>query len=91
MIWKVQEMHSSKKNLSEMNIICEKHFIETYNRDQGHFIISISFKPNFENLLGETREFTVNRFCSQARRLLKNHILNEECTISGNIIDYFGA
>lgn len=61
--WQVEEIHSSKQILSETEMICEKHFVDTHSRsDQGHFTVSIPFKANFINLLGNSRDFALNGF-----------------------------
>lgn len=77
--WQVEEVRSPKRILSETEVLVEKHFVDTYTRDsQGQFIVSIPFKPNFQNLLGNSREFALNRFYIQERKLLKNNDLYDD-------------
>lgn len=77
--WQIEEINATTKNLSDSDILCENHFLENHTRDdKGHFIVSIPFKSNYENLLGNSKDFALKRFYALEKRLLKDNILYEE-------------
>lgn len=77
--WQIEEINPAKNYLSDSELLCEKHFVENYTRDdKGNFIVSIPFKSNYEKLLGNSKELALKRFHALEKRLLKDSDLYEE-------------
>lgn len=75
--WQLEEVQF-KTRLSESEQYCESHFLDNFKRhDDGRFIVSIPLKNNAPQL-GQSREFALQRFFSQERKLIKNaHLYSE--------------
>ncbi|KAI5727292.1 hypothetical protein M8J77_000310 [Diaphorina citri] len=69
--WEIEEA-VPQKILSPEDKACEKHFLETYQRNQcGQFIIRLPFK-DYPPDLGSTRETAIRQFHNLENRLAKN-------------------
>lgn len=77
--WLVEECRKpTKQMLNDSDFFCEDHFLQTHKRDvQGRFSVRIPFREN-KNLLGDSRQFALERFQSLERKLSKNNNLKIE-------------
>ncbi|XP_055946975.1 uncharacterized protein LOC129980618 [Argiope bruennichi] len=70
--WQVETLHENQFSLSEDSIYCEKHFKQTYKRnEEGRYIVEMPIKEN-PPVLGESKQIARNRLDSLIKRLNKN-------------------
>ncbi|XP_055942873.1 uncharacterized protein LOC129972674 [Argiope bruennichi] len=70
--WQIETLHENQFSLSEDSIYCEKHFKQTYKRnEEGRYIVEMPIKEN-PPVLGESKQIARNRLDSLIKRLNKN-------------------
>ncbi|XP_048522596.1 uncharacterized protein LOC125504514, partial [Dendroctonus ponderosae] len=75
--WRLEEF-SNTPNLSQEELDCEEHFINTTSRDSsGRFVVHLPVKGNLSDL-GESYEVALKRFYAMERKLNKDPVLRDE-------------
>lgn len=76
--WKVEELQTrSDYSLEEKQ--CEELFSSTTSRNaEGRYIVRLPRKPNFDELIGESKSMALRRFNLLERRLDRNSKLKED-------------
>ncbi|XP_050313723.1 uncharacterized protein LOC126748497 [Anthonomus grandis grandis] len=70
--WHIEEPIHEPNKLSQEELDCESHFVETVSRTtSGRFEVSLPFKKNISQI-GSSREIAEKRFFAIERKFLKN-------------------
>jgi len=75
--WELEDPTPLSSQLSTEDTLCEKYFLQTFNRDsEGRYEVSLPFSPDIEEL-GESRQRSISCFKSLERQFQKDPKLKE--------------